>query len=134
MIEVRPEQPSKAQPPILVTELGIKAFLHPIIKVLDPVSIIALQSFLLSYFLFPCSTIIELRPVQLEKAYIPILVTDSGIVIEVRPEQPEKAELPILVTELGIVIEVRPEQPEKAELPILVTEFGIMIEVRPEQL
>ena len=62
-----------------------------------------------------------------------MLVTLLGIVTEVRPLQPEKAELPILVTLLGIETEVRPLQPEKAELPMLVTLLGIVTEVRPLQ-
>ena len=41
---------------------------------------------------------------------------------DVRPLQIEKAQPPILVTELGIVTEVRPLHPEKAQYPILVTE------------
>ena len=53
--------------------------------------------------------------------------------IDVKPLQPEKAAPPILVTELGIVIDVKPLQPEKASFPILVTELGIVIEVRREQ-
>jgi hypothetical protein len=40
-----------------------------------------------------------------------MLVTLSGMVIEVKPVQPEKAEAPILVTLSGIVIEVKPVQP-----------------------
>jgi len=43
-----------------------------------------------------------------------MLVTDAGIVTLVRPVQPEKAELPMLVTDAGIVTLVRPVQPEKA--------------------
>jgi hypothetical protein len=41
--EVRPEQPSKALLPMDVTLLGITVPLHPINKVFDDVSIIALQ-------------------------------------------------------------------------------------------
>ena len=36
-----------------------------------------------------------------------MLVTVLGMVTEVRPLQPEKAELPIKVTELGMVTEER---------------------------
>ena len=64
VIVVRLSHPSKAPCPILVTVLGITAFLHPAIKVLDFVSIMALQLSLLSYFAFPSSTIIEVRPEQ----------------------------------------------------------------------
>jgi len=43
-----------------------------------------------------------------------MLVTLFGIVIEVRPEQDEKAYMPMLVTLFPMVTEVRPEQDEKA--------------------
>jgi hypothetical protein len=60
------------------------------------------------------------------KARIPTL---GGVaarqVIEVRPLQPEKAHIPMLVTLLGMVIEVRLLQPENAELPMLVTSSPI---------
>ena len=45
-----------------------------------------------------------------------MLSTLSGMAIEVKPLQPEKAELPMLVTLSGMVIEVKPLQPEKAPL------------------
>jgi hypothetical protein len=54
----------------------------------------------------------EVRPVQLKKAELPILVTLWGMVIEVRAWQLSKALMPILVMLLGMVIEVRPEQTE----------------------
>ena len=44
------------------------------------------------------------------------------MVTEVKPLQYEKAKLPIKVTELGMVTEVKPLQSEKAEGPIKVTE------------
>jgi metal-sulfur cluster biosynthetic enzyme len=47
------------------------------------------------------------------------------MVREVRPEQLRKAHIPILVTELGMVREVRPEQFRKAYSPILVTPYLI---------
>ena len=53
------------------------------------------------------------------------------MVIEVREEHMEKAHLPILVTESGIVIDVRAEQLEKAPSPILVTEEGITLFLHP---
>ena len=43
-----------------------------------------------------------------------MLVTLLGIVTDVKPLQREKALLPMLVTLLGISIEVKPLQPEKA--------------------
>jgi hypothetical protein len=42
-----------------------------------------------------------------------MLVTLEGMVTEVRPLQPEKALLPMLVTLEGMVTEVRLLQPEK---------------------
>ena len=45
-------------------------------------------------------------------------LTFEGMVIEVKPLQPEKAEEPISVTFLGIVKEVKPLQPERAVYPI----------------
>ena len=60
-----------------------------------------------------------------------MLVTPSGMVMEVRPLQPEKALLPMLVTPSGMVMEVRPLQPEKALLPMLVTPSGIVVFLQP---
>ena len=109
-------------------------FLQPITKELLAVSIMALQLSLESYFVFPDSTFIEVRPVQPENASSPILVTLFGMVIELRPAHPEKAELPILVTLLPMVTEVRPVQLPNASSPILVTLLGMVTVVRPEQL
>ena len=82
-IEMR-STPKKALFPMLVTEFGITVFLQPIKRLLEFVSIIALQLPLLSYFGFPLSTFIEDRFEVEMKALIPILVTEFGIVIEVR--------------------------------------------------
>ena len=60
--EMRPEQPEKANPSILFTELGIIVLQHPTINVFVSVSIIALQLSRLSYFVFPDSTTKEVRP------------------------------------------------------------------------
>ena len=49
----------------------------------------------------------EVRLLQLEKAFRPMLVTPLPNVTEVKPLQPEKAKSPMLVTESGIVIEVK---------------------------
>ena len=62
--EVRPEQPSNAYSPMLVTLLGMIVLLQPAIRVLLAVSIIALQLLRESYFSFPLSTDIEVRPEQ----------------------------------------------------------------------
>ena len=66
--EVRPLQPAKALSLMLVTELGITVLLHPVTSVFDAVSMMALQSFLESYVVFPLSTLMEVRPLQKEKA------------------------------------------------------------------
>jgi hypothetical protein len=98
VIEDRPLQPSKAYSPMLVTVFGITVLLHPVIKVLVFVSMIALQLYRESYFEFPLSTIIEDRPLQSEKAPFPMLVTELGMVTEVRPLQPRKVYALILFT------------------------------------
>ena len=85
--EVKPEQPSKALPPMLVTLLGIIVVLHPECSVFVAVSIIALQLFRESYTGFPSSTTIEVKPEHPPKACHPMFVTLLGIVTEVKPEQ-----------------------------------------------
>ena len=62
--EVRPLHPEKAEPPMLVTLLGIIVLLHPRIKVLDAVSIMALQFSRESYFGLSVATWMEVRPLQ----------------------------------------------------------------------
>ena len=69
---------------------------------------------LLYFCLVPEGIIIDLRELQLLKAYFPILFTELGIETEVRRLQFMKNQSPILVTELGIVTEVRPWQFLKA--------------------
>ena len=59
---VRPEQPKNAELSMLVTEFGITVFLHPTINVFVFVFIIALQLSRESYFVFPDSTSIVVRP------------------------------------------------------------------------
>ena len=54
------------------------------------------------------SIVTEVRPLQLLKAWSPMLITLSGMVMEVRLLQLSKADLPILVTLSGIVTEVIP--------------------------
>jgi hypothetical protein len=51
--------------------------------------------------------VIDLRPLQPEKASASITVKNSGKTRDVRLLQSKKAPLPILVTELGMVIDVR---------------------------
>jgi hypothetical protein len=59
--------------------------------------------------------------IQLLNAAFPILVTPLPMMIEVKPLQPEKALPPMLVTLLGISMEVNFSQPHKAYFPMLVT-------------
>ena len=86
-MEVSAEHSEKAPFPIDVTLLGIVVFLHPIINVLDDVSIIALQLLRESYLAFPSSTTMDIKPPQPEKASSPMLVTLLGMVIDVNPLQ-----------------------------------------------
>ena len=72
VIDFKPVQPWKAKSPIFVTLLGITVFLHPINKVLEYESIIALQLFRESKELFPLSTDIEAKLAQLAKTPPPI--------------------------------------------------------------
>ena len=105
--EVNPLQKKKAASPMEVTELGIMVFRQPAISLFFAVSITALQLPLLSYVLFPDSTTMEVKPLQLLKALSPMEVTELGIVTEVKPRHPSKAHLPMEVTELPIVTEVK---------------------------
>lgn len=67
--------------------------MHPDIKVLDDVSIIALQLSRESYTGLLLSTTIVLRFGQLEKGHSPIVVNPSGMNIDDRPLQPEYLQL-----------------------------------------
>ena len=136
IIDVSDEQPSNAEPPMLVTEsgmlidvnrqpwnawspifiteLGIMVDLQPAIRVLEAVSIMALQFSRESYIVLPLSTNMEVREEQPLNAPVSMLLTELGMVREVREEQPLNALFPMLVTELGRVREVREEQPLNA--------------------
>ena len=70
--------------------------LQPVMILFVAVSIIALHSFLLSYVLFPLSTIMESRFGQEAKAPIPILVTEDGMMTEVILLHPTKQSFPML--------------------------------------
>ena len=72
---------------MLVTLLGIIVDLQPAIRVLDEVSIIALQLSRESYVVFSPSTMIEVKLKQLEKAASPMLVTLLGMVTEIKSLQ-----------------------------------------------
>ena len=86
-MEVRLEQHQNAELPMLVTLEGMIVFLHPAISVFELFSMIALQFSRESYFVFPFSTFIEVRPEQPANAKPSMLVTLEGMVMEVRLEQ-----------------------------------------------
>ena len=54
------------------------------------------------------------KEIGLNKAQIPIELTELGIVTVVSPEQPKNAACSLVVTELGIVKDVSPVQLSKA--------------------
>ena len=127
VMEVREEQLLNAPTPMLVTELGMMVDWHPAIRVLETVSIIALQFSRESYTVLPLSTTMEVREVQRLNALCPMLVTELGRVMEVREEQKMNASFPMLVTELPRDTEVRAEQLSNALPLMLVTELGMVI-------
>lgn len=102
--------PVKAYFPMDVTPFGIIVALHPDIRVLVFVSIMALQLSLESKVTLALSTIIERRELQLEKALSPIKDVLEPILSEVILLQPEKALRPISVTLLGITTDFIPLQ------------------------
>ena len=85
--EVREEQPLNAWSPMLVTELGMVVDWHPAIRVLEAVSIMALQFSRESYIVLPLSTTMEVREVQLSNTSLVISFTEAGMMIEVREVQ-----------------------------------------------
>ena len=117
-----------------ITLLGIKEPLHPIINVLEDVSIMALHLSRESYLGFPSSTINEFRPLQPAKAELPMEVTLLGIVIELRLVQPWKELAPKFFTLLPMITDAKLVQSIKALSSIEVTLFGITTEVRVLQL
>ena len=86
--EVRSVQCRKAPLPMDATSMGMNVFLQPASKVLDDVSMMALQLLRESYFALPDSTMIEASLVHVLKAKSWMSVTLLGMVIEVRPLQP----------------------------------------------
>ena len=102
--------PVKAYFPMDVTPFGIIVALHPDIRVLVFVSIMALQLSLESKVTLALSTIIERRELQLEKTLSPIKDVLEPILSEVILLQPEKALRPISVTLLGITTDFIPLQ------------------------
>ena len=76
---VRPVQPEKADSQITVTESGLTVVEQPEIILFVAVSMMALLLSRESYFLLPSDTQMLVRPVQPEKAFRPIAVTESGM-------------------------------------------------------
>ena len=74
VIDVRPLPQKALLPmlPMLVTLVGIIVFLHPIIRVFDAVSMMALQFSRESYIGLPSATEIEVRP--LHSRYLQLVV------------------------------------------------------------
>ena len=139
-MEVSPLQPENAEPPIVVTELGIVTFVNPVHpeKVLFPIDVMVLGRSM------------EVSPLQFSNADPPMEVTEFGIVMLVIFEPFTKSlgscctsfpmvTLSILV--LGIdpiepqfVFHVKsfiPEHPSNALASMVVTEYGILTLLRP---
>ena len=72
---------------MLVTLSGMIVFRHPVINVLDDVSIMALHSSRESYTGLFADTVMDVREEQSMKVHSPMLVTPSGMDMEVREEQ-----------------------------------------------
>ena len=103
--------------------------LHPVTSLFVAVSMMALQSFRLSYTLLPSSTTILFKYPPHTKGLSPIEVTLEGMNTEVR-EHPRNALFPIDVTLDGRSMKVRLSQSKNALFPIDVTLDGISMEVR----
>ena len=91
-----------------VTLLGITVFLQPVTNSFVDVLMIALQFSRESYTVLPLSTLIDVKPLQLWKAELLMVVTLLGMVTDVKPLQTEKAELPMDVPLLGITVFMQP--------------------------
>ena len=90
IIESRLLQLLNARLPIFVTLLGTIVLLQPAIKVLEAVSIIALQLSRLSYIVFKGSTTIDFRLMHPSITFSLIIVTLFGIVIDSKLVQAQK--------------------------------------------
>ena len=91
VMDVSPLQPWKAYAPMVVTLLGMVVFLHPVIRVLFSVLMMALQLSRESKISLPASTVMLSNALQPAKTLYPILVTLLGIVIDVNPVQQQNA-------------------------------------------
>ena len=142
-IEVKLEQPEKAELPIDVTESPIEIDFRLTHFLKEELYILFISSPIIhSSISFPKSFPNEIDDTMVSllieillgehpsKAFACIDVTELGIIIEVKPVQFLKAVLPIDVTELGMLIDVRLEHPKKVLSFIDVTESGMVIEVK----
>jgi hypothetical protein len=103
IMDIRPELLLKALSPILVTLSGITVSAQPIIKVLLAVSMMALQSSLLSYTSLALSTV--MLPKTLPNAPPSIWVILAGIKSE---NDLQNASAPMPVTLSGILVASHP--------------------------
>ena len=85
--EVKPEQPEKAEAPMLVTLFGIMVDWQPKTNSLLDVFTIALHPSRESYMGLSGATTSEVKPEHQEKAQFPMLVALLGISTEVKPLQ-----------------------------------------------
>ena len=72
----------------------------------------------------------DVRPLHLPKARLPMLVTSFGMTIEVSLGQLTNAELPMLVTLAGIMMDVSSVQLENVWSAMAVRSSGSTTEVR----
>ena len=82
----------------------------------------------------------EVRPLQPEKADMPMEVTLSGMMVLLHPLINEFVDVSIMalqllwesnfILSLSTIIELKPLHPEKARSPIKVTLLGMVIEVK----
>eukprot|EP00037_Helgoeca_nana_P036819 m.13231 g.13231 ORF g.13231 m.13231 type:complete len:168 (+) comp8044_c0_seq1:872-1375(+) len=75
---------------------------------------------------------IDAKLTQVEKAWLSMKVTESGITTDARPQW-AKAWWPMLVTESGIIIDTKFKQWLKAVCPMDVIVLGINTDTRPAQ-
>ena len=117
VIDVSPVQPEKAKEPILEPPVITTVLSDEGTEDEDAPKISSKCVLLVPSTVVPTKgKVIEVSPVQPEKASMPMLVTLSGMVIDVSPVQPRKAYEPILSSALFSpkVMLVRLAQPEKA--------------------
>ena len=97
--DIKPVQPSKAEIPIDVTELGMVRDVKPVQPENAEIPIDVTE----------LGMVTDVKPVQPLKVYPSIDVTPSGILRDVKPVQPENAASFIVVTVSGIVVVLHPE-------------------------